>query len=146
MPAGSVLRGDFVFAIMRVMRCGRRILLDHVNATKPSVAAYTSMVERDGAAACEVQDVLIARFDLYGYPDDGTRRLAPYLLDVQARMSESCRRASQFLCDLPQISGSQESHPCRTPYRSDRATFQAADAAVFRDVLIAHTTSVQQII
>jgi len=35
MPAGSVLRGDFVFAIMLVMRCGRRILLDRVNATKP---------------------------------------------------------------------------------------------------------------
>ncbi|WP_433696511.1 hypothetical protein [Paraburkholderia phenoliruptrix] len=36
MPAGSVLRGVFVFAIMLVMRCGRRILLDCVNATKPS--------------------------------------------------------------------------------------------------------------
>jgi MFS family permease len=35
MPAGSVLRGDFVFAIMLVERCGRRILLDRVNATKP---------------------------------------------------------------------------------------------------------------
>jgi hypothetical protein len=35
MPAGGVLRGDFVFAIMLVMRCGRRILVDRVNATKP---------------------------------------------------------------------------------------------------------------
>jgi toxin CcdB len=26
----------------------------------------------------------MARFDLYGNPDDGTRRLAPYLLDVQS--------------------------------------------------------------
>jgi hypothetical protein len=33
MPTGTVLRGDFVFAIMLVMRRGRRILLDRANAT-----------------------------------------------------------------------------------------------------------------
>src|SRR5258707_15220357 len=43
MPAGSVLCGDFVFAIMLVMRCGRRILLDRVNATKP--AGYGASTE-----------------------------------------------------------------------------------------------------
>jgi ribA/ribD-fused uncharacterized protein len=39
MPAGSVLRGVFVFAIMLVVRCSSTILLDHVNATKPLVEA-----------------------------------------------------------------------------------------------------------
>jgi hypothetical protein len=38
MPAGSVLHGVFVFAIMLVMRCGRRILLDRVSPTKPVCA------------------------------------------------------------------------------------------------------------
>ena len=46
MPAGSVLRGDFVFAIILVIRCGRRILLDRVNATKPDRPAHDFPIEQ----------------------------------------------------------------------------------------------------
>jgi hypothetical protein len=61
MPAGSVLRGDFVFAIMLVMRCGRRILLDRVNATKPIFILWLSVRRKMPANLAFVQGLAIER-------------------------------------------------------------------------------------
>ncbi|MFM0394870.1 DUF3331 domain-containing protein [Paraburkholderia phytofirmans] len=45
------MRGEFVFTIMLVMRCSRRILLDRVNATKPAVACVATRASECGPLA-----------------------------------------------------------------------------------------------
>ncbi|MGF6292570.1 hypothetical protein [Paraburkholderia youngii] len=60
MPAGSVLHGVFVFVIMLVMRCRRRILLDRVIATKP----YCDKTNASGDTSSMILSVMRLDFNI----------------------------------------------------------------------------------